>query len=171
MAIQLANFYYFLPKIVIDPEWSVQIESKCGAEALNSKFAEKSLIQTGLVTLGFGAYFGLVMQSYHFNGQKDHEEPVDRRAMSAVMRLLVYVVLLLPGIFIYGLNFLDIQSDVVILIFGQILAIFTITFIPFYYGDRCCKRFQLLVDKTTWQQELVKRLMPDDEQPKMQINE
>lgn len=118
MAIQLINFFYFLPKIVIDPVWSEQITLKCGPGPLAEAFATKSLVQTGLVSIGFGAYFGLVMASYHFDCQKEIEEPVDRKEMAAVKRICIFAALLLPGGAIYGLNFVGIESEAVLLIFG-----------------------------------------------------
>jgi len=58
------------PEIVIDPEWSIEIAAKCGTRPLNSAFAEKSFLQTGLISIGFGAYFGMAFQWYYFTGQK-----------------------------------------------------------------------------------------------------
>jgi hypothetical protein len=55
---------------VIDPEWSIEIAAKCGTGPLNSAFAKKSFQQTGLISIGFGAYLGMVFQWYYFTGQK-----------------------------------------------------------------------------------------------------
>jgi hypothetical protein len=46
------------------------IDSKCSEDASNDGFAATSLLQTGLITIGFGAYMGLVLHSKMFNGQK-----------------------------------------------------------------------------------------------------
>lgn len=60
MAVQIANCLIVEPTIVIDPEWAFEIEAKCGLGPLDSAFADKSFIQTGLISIGFGAYLGMV---------------------------------------------------------------------------------------------------------------
>lgn len=68
MAVQIVNYFIVNPNIVIDPEWIIEISAKCDPTKLNDAFETKSLLQTGLIALGFGAYYGCVLQAYLFHG-------------------------------------------------------------------------------------------------------
>lgn len=68
MAVQIVNYFIVNPNIVIDPEWIIEISAKCDPSKLNDAFAKKSLLQTGLIAIGFGAYYGCVLQGYLFHG-------------------------------------------------------------------------------------------------------
>ena len=78
----------------------------CSAKAVDTGFATKSLLQTGLISIGFGAYIGLVVASKAFNGQKDLSEPSSK--CKSILRLLIFAILMIPGGLFYLLNFLAI---------------------------------------------------------------
>jgi len=126
-------------------EWNAEVTAKCGSGALNSAYTQKSLLQTGLISIGFGAYYGLVFQGFKFNGQRGLEKPASN-LKKTFQRLLVFAILTLPGGVFYLLNFAGIQSETILLVFAQILPIFLLMFVPFAYSDELCKRYGLLTN-------------------------
>ena len=52
--------------------------------------------------------------------------------------------LVLPGAALYGFNFLGVEDQTFILIFGQLLPFFMIPFLPFAFGDNLAVKFDLL---------------------------
>ena len=68
MGVQIVNYFIVSPNIVIEEEWIIEIYAKCDPSKLNDAFAKKSLLQTGLIAIGFGAYYGCVLQGYLFHG-------------------------------------------------------------------------------------------------------
>lgn len=73
---EIINYYVVIPTFSEQPayqaevySWSAMILSKCNNQAaIDEGFTTKSLIQTGLITIGFGAYVGLLVESKTFNG-------------------------------------------------------------------------------------------------------
>lgn len=110
MAVQIANCLIVEPGMLIDPYWSFEIEAKCGPGPLQSAYAEKSFQQTGLISIGFGAYCGMVFSWYYFNGQKGLEEPYAKGGCKALLRLFVFSALAIPGGLFYLLNFIGIEN-------------------------------------------------------------
>ena len=43
-----------------DPVWSVQLALKCPEEDLSHAFESHSMIDNGIIGIGFGAYLGIV---------------------------------------------------------------------------------------------------------------
>ena len=46
-----------------DPVWSVQLALKCPEEDLSHAFESHSMIDNGIIGIGFGAYLGIVYQA------------------------------------------------------------------------------------------------------------
>lgn len=57
VTIYLLASTFFIPS----DTWIVAITADCGADALTHAFMALSLVQTGQVAIGFGAYFGLLI--------------------------------------------------------------------------------------------------------------
>ena len=55
MGVQIVNYFIVSPNIVIEEVWETEIYAKCDPSKLNDAFAKKSLLQTGLIAIGFGA--------------------------------------------------------------------------------------------------------------------
>lgn len=115
-----------------------------------------------MISIGFGAYYGLVMQSYKFNGQAGLQA-INGNLGLAIKRICVFAGLMIPGGLPYLLNLIpEIQSQVILLVFGQILPIFLITFVPFTWSDEVCKKYGLLSTGNDPQIELYSKLINED---------
>ena len=123
------------PQLNINSIWTAEITDKCGLNALNEAFMSLSFLQTSQVALGFGAYYGCVVQSYFFQGQSLMAEPESGALCKTAVRALVMMLLTLPGILFYGLNYIGVNNKVFLLIFAQILPHFLVPFTPFAVGD------------------------------------
>lgn len=67
MVIQIANYLIFRNKAPAQTQWIINITEDCGEPPNSSTaFMALALQQTGEVALGFGAYYGTVIQSYFF---------------------------------------------------------------------------------------------------------
>jgi hypothetical protein len=60
------------------------------------------------------------------------------------MRLLVYILVVIPGGLFYLLNEIGVENQTFLLIFAQILPFFLIPLGPFAFGDYVCLKFKLL---------------------------
>jgi len=68
--------------------------------------------------------------------------------LKALLRLLIFLALAIPGGFFYMLNFVGIENKVFLLIFAQILPLFSVSFVPFFYADKVSLQMRLLAGQT-----------------------
>ena len=54
--------------IVQDPEWTVNITTKCPKKHIADAFGNRSLVDIGYVFLGFGSYLGILIHSHYLPG-------------------------------------------------------------------------------------------------------
>ena len=94
--------------------------------------------------MGFGCYYGCVVQSYLFEGQSRMASPESGALWKGILRVIVMIALVLPGGAFYGLNYVGVDSQVFLLIFAQILPQFLVPFTPFAFGDTACLKLGLL---------------------------
>jgi len=62
-------------------------------------------------------------------------EPESGALLKAALRALIMLLLTLPGILFYGLNYIGVSNQIFLLIFAQILPQFLVSFTPFAVGD------------------------------------
>ena len=61
LGIQIVNYIATEPRIVNDPIWTVNIVNKCPKAKMSQAFAAKSLIESGIIGVGFGAFLGMLI--------------------------------------------------------------------------------------------------------------
>lgn len=150
MGVQIANILIIKPNLVIEPLWTATITLECGGPAaLDNAFLALALVQTGEIAMGFGAYYGCVLESYLFDGCqtafKDEETPCCP-CFNRTLRALVFLVLAVAGLSIGAFDLIDFikTNSVTHLLFGQLLPIFFGPFLPFAFGDKVCGKLALL---------------------------
>ena len=138
MVIQIVNFLIVSPTFTAQLIWYQNIIADCGAMPKDS-FMALGLIQTGIVAIGFGAYYGVVISCYAFVPADTLEGVPGKRVLSA----LIMAALALPGGVMY-LLFNKFENQVLVLILGQVLPMFLIPFLPFGFKDAICLKLGLV---------------------------
>lgn len=92
---------YLFAQIEISPAWSANIEAKCGAAKLKNAFTAKSMVEQGLIGLGFGAFYGLYFAFKFFKGSTRYLTPSSQSGLKAVARVIVTLLLCSPCLLIY----------------------------------------------------------------------
>ena len=141
LALEIVNYEVVVPRIVIDPRWSVNILTKCVGANLDEAFQNKSSVQNGIIGIGFGAYFGMVFFSFR-NRQETRAVVTGEAIWKPFVRLLVILVVcgivLLPYVF---LTEDQIANTYVLMVFKTLLPTFAAGFLLF------CGLFEYLFAK------------------------
>ena len=61
LGIEIVNYIVTTPRIVNDPIWTVNIVNKCPKAKMSQAFAAKSLIDAGIIGVGFGSFLGTLI--------------------------------------------------------------------------------------------------------------
>lgn len=102
-----------------------------------------ALEQTGVVAIGFGAYYGLVIDSYLYEGEEGYSRPPGDK-FKAFMRFLVVIGLMAPGIALHLILAHAIKDQVALLIFSMVIPLFFSHFLPFAFRDPVSCRLGIL---------------------------
>jgi len=54
--------------VTINPHWILNLKEKCGEAHPVDSFANGSLVDSGDIIFGYGAYLGILFQTRYFNG-------------------------------------------------------------------------------------------------------
>ena len=127
------------------------ITTECGAAKLDSAFLALALVQTGEVAMGFGAYYGCLIESYKFDGcmaafAEKTMYSCCGKFCNRSLRAFVMLILAALGLSIGLLTLIPsiAGNDIFSLILGQLLPIFFGTFLPFAIGDFLGGKMNLL---------------------------
>ena len=125
----------------VPEEWIINLQEKCGSPPENKTLHYKSLVFSGLVTMGYGSYIGILVHK-HYHG---HMWPgmFKTHIVKVILRYLVIIVMTSP----FGACFLFIkwETDIVILlIFKTFLPLFGMSFVMFAFSHYFYAKFNLL---------------------------
>lgn len=83
-------------RIQLQPFWMEQMLTKCGALKLESSFQFGILMNAGLSAIGFGCYYGLLLQASKFKGMTMFKQPKEYLAVKILGRAIITVLIGLP---------------------------------------------------------------------------
>lgn len=141
--VEVVNFVVLDSQIVNDPLWAEQITIKCPSENLAHAFEAKSMLDNGIIGIGFGAYLGVIYHAKHHPGlltKRLSHETITRQ----VLRIFLGIALCLPFLCLMMLKAEQIANVYVLSLLKTFSPTFISGFIVFGPFDDVAQRVNLL---------------------------
>ena len=144
LVLQICNYAVVTPQIENDPEWTTNILAKCENADMSEAYQAKSMIDVGTTAFGFGAYYGLTLQSFYF--PEIHSlTPIDENKLKPWLRIIVALCLCIPVglmyVFIKGNNVTNVY---VLMIFKTLIPALLAGIILYGLQDKANLKLGLL---------------------------
>ena len=95
--VETINYVATTPRIVNNPEWAVNITTKCPKANMAKAYATQSMIDAGIVGVGFGSYLGILFHSRIHPGLLLKETSSERHWYKwPLLRVLLAIVICSP---------------------------------------------------------------------------
>lgn len=117
-------------------EWEQNFIAQCGEFDADTAYYKDSMIGSGMFMAGFGSYYGILLQNQCFNGQCNFAMPKGYGLLKAILRLLVFILIMLPFLVVnMVLKYDHIPSVIGLMIVKTLLPMLIGCMILFGFGD------------------------------------
>lgn len=145
IALEVVNYVCTTPRIEKDPVWYVNIINKCPKAKMDQAFEAKSLLDAGIVGVGFGAYLGMMFHAKNFPRMLIRVPSSDNRWYTwPLLRCVVGIVVNIPLLCLYLLKPKHISNMYVLAFFKTFIPTFGGAFIIFGPLDWICMKLGIL---------------------------
>ena len=141
LSLEMINWKMFYHKVVIEEKWAENISLSCGERKLKRAFGARSMVYTGVLGLGFGAFYGILAQHAMFKGMTRYSSSKVKPYAKFICRLIVALIIASPS----GLLHIKLDSDKndIFLLFKSLIPCLTSTGFSFFISDEVSFRLGL----------------------------
>ena len=143
--VETINYVVEDSQIVNDPVWSSNIAIKCPKENLDHAFEARSMLDNGIIGIGFGSYLGVVYSAKRHPGMMLRElTPEANTWTKRFLRVVFGIVICIPILCLLLLKSHHISNVYALALLKTFTPMFVSGFICFGVVDELCEKIGLL---------------------------
>lgn len=136
--IEIGNYLVQKPLIENDPYWAEQLSAKCTEKSLNHAFEAKSMLDNGIIGIGFGGYLGVIFHAKRHPGMMMRKLSQSEPWYKSILRIAVGLAICLPVFPLYLLSSEEIANVYALSLLKTFTPTFAAGFLIFGVFDEVC---------------------------------
>ena len=135
LLVEVINYLVQKPIIENEPFWAQQLAAKCPEKNLLQAFEAKSMIDNGIIGIGFGGYLGVIFHAKRHPGMMMRILSRDEPWYRPILRIAVGIVICLPLLPLYLLTAEQISNVYALSLLKTFTPTFVVGFVIFGVFD------------------------------------